>query len=175
MWLKWWRHQSHSNDVVRGKWVWLMFWAIYRYNTKKNRRICYRAIFKLPETENRIDELPMFHFILLFLFILIEEMFWAILDYLNHIFNIKSLWRHYDVIFKKASKMTSFVNKNLPIYVLIQTLFLLSITKITYLFPIWVKKSKHIIYNWKMGPYLLEKRTSCWWCHQNVRNNYYVK
>ena len=26
-----------------------------------------------------------------------------------------------------------------------------------------------------MGPYLLEKRTLCWWLHQNKRNVYYLK
>ena len=96
----------------------------------------------------------------------------------NHIFNIKSLWRHYDVIFKKVSKMISFVSKNLPIYVdseLQITLFLVGITKITYFLLIWVTKAKHLIYSWKMGPYLSEKQTSCWWRHQNMKNVYYVK
>ena len=96
----------------------------------------------------------------------------------NHIFNIKLLWRHYDVIFKKVSKTTSLVSKNLPIYIdseLQITLFLVGITKITYFLLIWVKEAKHLIYSWKMGPYLLERRTSCWWRHQNMRNVYYVK
>ena len=26
-----------------------------------------------------------------------------------------------------------------------------------------------------MGPYLLEKRTSCWWRHETMRNIYYVE
>ena len=26
-----------------------------------------------------------------------------------------------------------------------------------------------------MGPYLLEKRTSCWWRHETIRNIYYVE
>ena len=37
------------------------------------RTICYRAIFKLSETENRIEKLPLVHFLLLFLFSPIDE------------------------------------------------------------------------------------------------------
>ena len=33
----------------------------------KKRQICYRAVSKLPETENRIEKLPLVHFLLLFL------------------------------------------------------------------------------------------------------------
>ena len=39
----------------------------------KNRRICYRAISKLPKTENRIEKLALVHFLLLFLFSPIDE------------------------------------------------------------------------------------------------------
>ena len=113
--------------------------AICWYNTK-NR---YRAISKLLETENRIEKLPLIHFVLLFLFSPINEkwviIFWAILHYLSlysrlqvEIHQINLFWysdlkseiifsiqHHYDVImmyYLKVSKMTSFVSKNLRIY-----------------------------------------------------------
>ena len=35
--------------------------------------MCYRAISKLPKTENRIEKLPLVHFLLLFLFSPIDE------------------------------------------------------------------------------------------------------
>ena len=38
-----------------------------------------------------------------------------------------------------------------------------------------VKKQNISIYSWKMGPYLLGKRTSCWWRHETMGNIHYVE
>ena len=95
----------------------------------------------------------------------------------NHIFNIKSLWRHYDVILKKLVKRQASSAK-IDIYIdsVSQiTLFLVGITNIPYFFLIWVKKQNISIYSWKMGPYLLGKRTSCWWHHETMGHIYYVE
>ena len=90
----------------------------------------------------------------------------------NHIFNIKSLWRHYDIILKKLVKRQASSAK-IDIYIdsVSQiTLFLVGITNIAYFFLIWVKKQNISIYSWKMGPYFLGKRTSCWWRHETMGN-----
>ena len=182
-----------------------MFWAIYRYSTKKTGEYVIELSLSFPKLKTELKNSHWFIFYCCFCLAQLKKndsLFWGhiglsqpILKILswnspdklililwsqiwNHIFNIKSLWCHCDVIFLKVSKTTSFASKNLPIYIdsdLQITLFLVGITKITYFLLIWVKKAKHLIYNWKMGPYLLEKRTSCWWCHQNMRNVYYVK
>ena len=63
----------------------------------------------------------------------------------NHIFNIKSLWRHYDVILKKLVKRKASSAK-IDVYIdsVSQiTLFLLCITNIPYVFLIWFKKAKY--------------------------------
>ena len=41
--------------------------------TLKNRKTYYRAISKLPKTENKIEKLALVHFLLLFLFSPIDE------------------------------------------------------------------------------------------------------
>ena len=44
-------------------------------------------------------------------------------------------------------------------------MFLVHITNIAYFFPVWVKKAKYLKDGFKMGPFLSEKLTLCWWRH----------
>ena len=180
-----------------------MFSDIYR-NSPEKQKICERTFSELSKTENRIEKLLLVRFLLLFLFspivendslflghialsqLILKIMSWNSPDELililwfqiwNHIFNIKSLWRHYDVILKKLVKRQASSAK-IDIYIdsVSQiTLFLVGITNIPYFFLNWVKKRSISIYSWKMGPYLLGKRTSSWWRHETMGNIYYVK
>ena len=84
-----------------------------------------------------------------------------------------SLWRNIKKLVKQqasSAKVDIYIDSVSQI-----TLFLVGITNIPYFFLIWVKKQNISIYSWKMGPYLLGKRTSCWWCHETIGNIYYVQ
>ena len=137
MWLNWWRHQDQSNEVVREKWVWLMFSAIYRNSTKKTGEYVKELSLSFPKLKTELKNLYWFTFYCRFCLVIslkndllflghialsqriLKNMNWNSPDKLililwsqiwNHIFNLKLLWRHYDVIFKKISKTTSFVS-----------------------------------------------------------------
>ena len=74
----------------------------------------------------------------------------------NHIFNMKSLWHHYDVIFEKLLKRQA---SSAKIHIFIESvsqviLFLVETSLIARLFPICVKRAKYLKDSWKMGPYL---------------------
>ena len=149
-----------------------MFWAIYRYNTTKTEEYVIELFLSFPKLKTELKNSHWFIFYCCFCLArsmkndslfsghiglcqpTLKILSWNSPDKLililwsqmwNHIFNIKSLWRHYDVIFKNVSKRKSFISKNLPIYIdweLQIALFLVGITKITYFLPIWVKKAK---------------------------------
>ena len=74
----------------------------------------------------------------------------------NHIVYMKSLWCHYDVIFKKLVKQQALSAK---IHIFIESvsqiiLFLVDTSLIAHLFLTCVKKAKYLKDSWKMGPYL---------------------
>ena len=149
-----------------------MFSDIYWNSTEKTGKYVKELSLSFPKLKTQFEKFLLVRFLLLFLFspivekwltvsgpyciisVLLKIMSWNSPDKLisilwfqiwNYIFNIKSLWRHYDVILKKLVKWQASSAK-IDIYIdsVSQiTLFLVGIANIPYFFLIWVKKAKY--------------------------------
>ena len=149
-----------------------MFSDIYRNSTEKTGKYVKELSLSFPKLKTELENSHWFVFYCCFclarsskndsLFLghialsqfMLKIMSWNSPDKLisilwfqiwNHIFNIKSLWRHYDVILKKLVKRQASSAK-IDVYIdsVSQiTLFLVDITNIPYFFLIWVKKAKY--------------------------------
>ena len=165
----------------------------------KNGKIYQKYVSKLPITENRIEKLLLNRFYCRFcsgrwsknfLFFLghisisqpiLNIMSWnsAYIPNLilwsqiwTHMFIIKSLWRHNNVIVEKSVNNKLHQLKSMYISIQCHKLFssLVDISTIAYLFIISVKKAKLLKNSWKIWLYLSKKLAVCWWRHQNKRN-----